>query len=309
MLYNLADKGIKDPSLVGGKALGIYWLWNQGYPVPETWVLGTEAFDAAVQAAHIQGHISALESVTCGHQDWMATELALQALADLRQELATALRTTSLPEEVLACMERLPPAAYWAVRSSATVEDGDVHSFGGQFQSLLSVPGGPSLVDAIREVWVSTFGKVPLHYRAQHGTDMPRMAVILQPMPPITVRDRSGVVFSQSTLPGLSGVIIQATFGAGTTVVEGRGGEVKCVQGGGVTTYENTPARIMVTAPHGGIGAVVAQSGAVLSDREAMELASQIEAIAQTYGRPADVEFIWRPDEEPVFVQIRAVTA
>lgn len=309
MLYSLADRETADAQLVGGKAVGIHWLRNQGYLVPETWVLGTKAFEAMIQAAHIEEHIATLESITSHQPDWITTELALQAAADLRNEIAKVLQVTPLPGQVRASLDKLPHASYWAVRSSATVEDGEDYSFGGQFHSFLSVPSGPPFENAIRKVWISTFGKNVLHYRAQHGTAMPRMAVILQPMPPITVKDRSGVVFSQSTLPGLSGVVIQSTFGAGVTVVEGYGGEVKCVAQSKVITYDNNLAHILVTAPHGGIRTVAAQPGAVLSDQEALELARRIETIAEMYSRPADIEFIWRPGEEPMFVQIRAVTA
>jgi len=188
--------------LVGGKALGLYWLQSRGFATPQTWVLSTQAFDAMVQAAGIANQITALAEATEDKPDWATTVRRLRALSDVQRELTEALQTTPLPDPVWAALQALPQnKVLWAVRSSATVEDMHSHSFAGQFSSCLSVPSGPSLAEAIRTVWASTFNKNALHYRAQHGTVMPRMAVVLQPMEPITADDRAGVIFSQSTIP------------------------------------------------------------------------------------------------------------
>jgi pyruvate,water dikinase len=293
---------------VGGKAAGLHWLCSRGYHVPQTWVLTTEAFDEMVEAAGVQEHIDALDSVTSSQMDWAGTEMALQALADVRQALAEALQTTPLPPSIERVLQGLPQGKQWAVRSSATVEDAESHSFAGQFSTFLSVPGGKELVDAIRKVWISTFDKNVLHYRAERGIEMPRMAVLLQPMDPISQEDRAGTAFSQSTIPGLSGVLIQATYGAGVTVVGGAGGEVKCVDEAQIATYPQPSQHIMVTAEGGGLLEIPARPDGVLTDAEAQLLAEKLREIAPQYGRPVDIEFIWRDGEEPTFVQVRPIT-
>jgi phosphoenolpyruvate synthase/pyruvate phosphate dikinase len=295
--------------LMGGKALGLYWLQSHGFATPQTWVLSTQAFDAMVQAAGVADQIAVLAEATADKPDWLITERRLRALSDVRHQLAEALQTTPLPDPVRAALQALPQnETLWAVRSSATVEDMHSHSFAGQFSSCLSVPSGQSLAEAIRTVWASAFDKTVLHYRAQHGTAMPRMAVVLQPMEPITADDRAGVIFSQSTIPELRGVLIQATFGAGTTVVGRGGGEIKCVNGAQVTPCFWTPEHIMVTAASGGMQSAPPRFDAVLADKEAVQLARQVQEIADQYGRPVDVEFVWRKGREPVFVQVRALT-
>jgi len=295
--------------LVGGKALGLYWLQSRGFATPQTWVLSTQAFDAMVQAAGIANQITALAEATEDKPDWATTVRRLRALSDVQRELTEALQTTPLPDPVWAALQALPQnKVLWAVRSSATVEDMHSHSFAGQFSSCLSVPSGPSLAEAIRTVWASTFNKNALHYRAQHGTVMPRMAVVLQPMEPITADDRAGVIFSQSTIPELRGVLIQATFGAGTTVVGRGGGVIKCVNGAQVTPCFWTPEHIVVTAANGGMQSAPPRFEAVLADKEAVQLAKQVHEMADQYSRPVDVEFVWRKGREPVFVQVRALT-
>ncbi len=301
-----------DVSLVGGKAAGLRWLQSRGVRVPPTWVITTAAFASMVERAGVSAHIAALARATANRPDWASTEIALQGLRDVLRELEEAFRTTPLPVPVQMALQALSRSTgLWAVRSSATVEDGAAHSFAGQFRSFLSVPGGDPLVEAVRGVWLSTFHKNALHYRAEHGTAMPRMAVLLQPMPPITVRDRAGVAFSRSSIPGLPGVLIQSTFGSGSTVVDGGGGEIKCVgESWRVSTHPQAPARIEVTAPGGGMQAVPAGGAerSVLTDSEALRLARVLQEIAPQYGSPVDVEFIWREGEDPEFLQVRAIT-
>src|SRR5690606_6862285 len=137
-------------------------------------------------------------------------------------------------------------SSLWAVRSSATVEDSPQFSFAGQFRSWLSVTPD-KLWTAVRGVWASNYSREALLYCAQNRAPMPRMAVILQPMNALTARDRSGVAFSRSSVPSLPGVLIQASFGSGQVVVEGRGGDLFSVQDGEVVYQPLRPDYIMVT--------------------------------------------------------------
>jgi pyruvate,water dikinase len=297
-------------ALIGGKALGLCWLQESGYRIPDTWVLSTAAFDAMITSAGLGDHVAELEQVTAHRPDWRSVEVALQALEDRRRDLIAALRTSPLPEAVRAALGKLArQAPYWAVRSSATVEDGARHSFAGQFQSFLSVPAGDPLIEAVRAVWASTFDKNALHYRAQHGTALPRMAVILQPMLPISERDRTGVAFSQSPLPDHPGVLLQGAFGAGLAVVGAGEGEVKCVDGMQVTTLSRFSTHILVSGRAGGMRPVPKRLGQVLNDAEAVYLAGQVREIAARYGRPADIEFIWPVADPPTFLQVRPISS
>jgi pyruvate,water dikinase len=262
-----------------------------------------------IEATVTADHIAALDRATAHQPDWASTERILQSLADVHRSLAAALRTTPLPAAVDLALQSLPQnEAQWAVRSSATVEDGTRYSYAGLFQSFLSVPRGPRLLEAIREVWLSTFSKTVLHYRAHHGTAMPRMAVLLQPMAPITIHDRAGIAFSHSTIPQLSGVLIQSTYGAGLPVVGGDGGELKCVNKTEVRTFVQRPSHMLVSGAHGELKPLPKRLGQVLTDAAALELAQRVQQIASQYGQPVDVEFFWRHGEEPVFVQVRPIT-
>ncbi len=311
MLYLLrvVHLGALGVDQIGGKAQGLCWLQETGFRVPHTWVLGTEAFDMMIAAAGLAGHVATLQEATACRLDWLGMEQILQSLEGVRSELVAGLLNEPLPGPVTAALRRLPKRdPYWAVRSSASVEDGVVHSFAGQFSSFLSVPGGDPLIQAVREVWASAFGKAVLHYRAHNRTAMPHMAVILQPMDKITERDCSGVIFSQSPLPGEPGTLIQATLGAGVSVVSDGAGEIKCVNGSRVKTLGRTISQLLVTSQEGGLEAVPSQEGDVLPDPAAVYLANQVQQMASLYGRPVDVEFIWPYDNAPTFLQVRPIS-
>jgi len=293
---------------VGGKGRGLYWLAANSFPVPPTWVLSTMAFDMVVERAGLMDDIVEIgRAIAEIGDDWAAAQQALEGLEPRRARVVDALRQAAMPDRVGAALSDLPLApAQWAVRSSATVEDAPQHTFAGQFLSLLSVPKGMRVWDGVRRVWASNFGREPLMYCAQNRVSLPRMAVILQPMEPITARDRSGVAFSHSPVETLPGVLIQAAFGTGQVVVGGYGGDLYSVQGERVQVQPMPPAQIRVTDPEGDTVPRSSPSGLTLTEREARELAGLVLAVAKRWGRPVNVEFVWRAGGEPELVQVRS---
>ncbi len=307
----ITDRIIPAISFAGGKGSGLYWLQANGFSVPPTWVLSTTAFDLFVKQAGLAADIAAIAQATTA-ADWNAVQHALTKVESQRRAVLTAFQEAPLPDAVQAALLKVPFAqhTHWAVRSSATVEDQVEYSYAGQFLSLLSVPSdSASLIRAIRAVWASAFKREVLSYRAQFATPWPRMAVILQPMRPISAQERSGVAFSQSPVPNLTGVLIQVVFGAGFGVVQGLGGDLYAVQGDEVKLQRNPPPHILISNVTGGeVKAPVPPHPALTSD-EARQLAQRVLAMARDWGRPVNVEFVWYAQSpEPIFVQIRSDT-
>jgi pyruvate,water dikinase len=302
------EQPVPPVEMVGGKGWGLYWLAANGFPTPPTWVLSTAAFDMVVQRAGLTAAIAEVGRALAGlADDWATAQQALEALEPRRAAVAEALRQTEMPDRVAAALADLPLAPeQWAVRPSATVEDDPHHSFAGQFLALLSVPKGIALWDAIRGVWDSTFRREALMYCAQHTTPLPRMAVVLQPMEPVTARDRSGVVFSHSPVEMLPGVLVQVAFGTGQVVVDGYGGDIYSVQGEQVQIQPMPPSEIRVTDIMGYTVLQPLPPGLALTEEEAQELAGLALAVAERWGGPVNVEFVWRVGEGPTLVQVRS---
>jgi len=302
------DRPLPSVEAVGGKGYGLYWLAAHGFPTPPTWVLSTDAFALAVQRMELEEAIAALEQpLMASGGDWARIQQTLDDLEPRRREVVERLTQSVLPEPVGRVLEKLVlMPTQWAVRSSATVEDRPGKSFAGQFLSLLSVPSGRALWDAIREVWASAFRREVLVYCAQRSIPLPRMAVILQPMDPITIRDRSGVAFSHSPVPNLPGVLIQVTYGAGETVVQGYGGDLYSVEGEEVRVQRMPPPQVRVTGPEGYLISTDGPPDPPLSEEEARHLAGFTDQVARAWGGPVNLEFIWRAGEELQLVQIRS---
>src|SRR3954462_1568997 len=105
------------PSLVGGKALGLARLLAGGFPIPPGFCVTTEAYD---RACHARGFSA--------EEQWQA---ALHSSGAERQRILDHCRSiiqnhdiTELTAQILEQVRRLdlPSDGVWAVRSSATNE-------------------------------------------------------------------------------------------------------------------------------------------------------------------------------------------
>lgn len=301
---------IPPAAIVGGKGRGLYWLAREKFPTPPTWVFSTVAFDLIVKKAGLEEPLASVEQATSGPSgDWAEGLHALNAVEPQRVAVVKALEQAEMMAVIATELTELPLSpGQWAVRSSATVEDSPRHSFAGQFRSLLSVPR-KDLWGAMCKVWASNYSREALLYCTQVASPVPRMAVVLQPMEPLTAKDRSGVAFSHSPTPSLPGVLIQASFGSGQVVVGGRGGDLYGVQGKKVQVQPMPPDQIRVTGPEGDTVPQATPPGLALTEEEARELAALIIAVAKKWGKPVNVEWAWRAGKKPSLVQVRSIAA
>ncbi len=297
--------------LVGGKAYGLYWLSRHGFNAPSTWTLTTLAFDYALrEVGLIQQVIELWRTISSAEVDWEDTQSVLEELKESRQGIINTLKHLPLLPKISKELSTLPPLTHWAVRSSANVEDNPRYSFAGQFKSHLYVPASRQpLWEAVCDVWASLFNREALTYCAQRHTLLPKMAVILQPITPITEEYRSGVAFSHSPIPTFPGVLIQAAYGTGYTVVEGLGGDLYSVENDKVLVHPMKPPRIRITSPLGFTEEAAPPDGMALTEDEARYLAGKVREISQLWSRPVDTEFTWRKGGEPLFVQVRSTAA
>jgi phosphohistidine swiveling domain-containing protein len=198
---------------VGGKAHGLFRLYQAGFRVPPWFVLARHAF--RVVANGTQSRIDAC----IGTIDYTRRE----SIRNAAKQIADLIRRMDIPDNLTRDLNALRSRVIdngmnVSVRSSAIGEDSSAHSFAGQLGSYLNIPT-EGLPDAIRSVWASTFSERALVYRQREGlpASVPPASVIVQQMVDARV---SGVLFTHNPEDGRRECVISAGYGWGEGIVQ-----------------------------------------------------------------------------------------
>jgi len=283
---------------VGGKALGLARLLAGGFPVPSGFCVTTEAY---VHALHTPGF-----SPT---EQWQA---ALQSSGAERQRILVHCRaiiqnydivelTTQIVEQVRRL--DLPLPGLWAVRSSATNEDGAHASFAGVYRTCLGIPL-EEIGSAVKDLWLSIWDERVLNYHMTSGLSgaPPAMAVVIQPL---LEAQAAGVVYSVHPLTGrATQVMINAVAGLAAALVDGSATPdqyvVEITENGQSmriserTIVGQTQALRMtgqglqsIPLPYEAVGR------ATLPDDRLLALARAAKQIEKSFGHPVDLEWVY----------------
>jgi pyruvate,water dikinase len=217
LLLDLKEAGDGQRAAVGGKTANLAVLLRAGMPVPRGFCVTTVAFDHFLAACPRRTRLSELLSQCSADR--------IDRIAELSREVQSCLADTRLPalvgDAVLAAWRKLGEEQSFAVRSSATVEDGAERSFAGQFESILNVRGADALLRAIQSCWLSLFCERALTYQVkqQVPVEKVKMAVLVQEM---VEAEQSGVVFTADPLTGSTDwLVVEFVSGLGEGLVQG----------------------------------------------------------------------------------------
>ncbi|TKB65310.1 MAG: hypothetical protein E8D47_08620 [Nitrospira sp.] len=300
------------PSLVGGKALGLGRLLAGGFPVPPGLCVTTEAYDHALC---VPGFSPA--------EQW---QTALNSSGAERQRILSSCRTVIQNHDIVGLTDQivkqvrklgLPSSGLWAVRSSATNEDGARASFAGVYRTHLGIPL-EEVGSAVRDLWLSIWDERVLNYHAASGLSgaPPAMAVVIQPL---LEASAAGVAYSVHPLTGrTTQVMINAVAGLAVALVDGRATPDQYV----VEIAENSePLRISERTIVGQTQALrmtgqglqsmplpdEAVGRATLSDDRLFALARAAKQIEHSFGHPVDLEWLY-DDRSLWFLQARPIS-
>ncbi|NYZ74721.1 phosphoenolpyruvate synthase, partial [Candidatus Micrarchaeota archaeon] len=306
-------------AVAGGKGANLAEMTNAGFPVPEGFMVSSEAYFEFVRGAGIDNVIRE----QCGSldvQDTLVLNAASEAVkkAILSAEMPSDIRADIIRAYNKLCGTDLMPApsqeVLVAVRSSATAEDLPEASFAGQQETYLNIRGADKLVEAVRQCWASLFGARAIYYRQEQHFDHLKVgiAVVIQRM----VQSRSaGVMFSIDPVTNdTNKIIIEGAYGLGEAVVSGSVTPDRyVVDKGSMSILEKNATHqdkmiVKVGDEDKWIDVPEADREKFkLSDREVIQLARYGKAIEEHYGFPQDME--WAVEEDRVYiVQSRAVT-
>lgn len=300
------------PSLVGGKAFGLARLLQGGFFVPPGFCVTTEGYHHALRAPGFSTK-----------EQW---QTALNSSGAERQQVLFRCRTViqnhnieGLTAQIVEQARKLelPSPGLWAVRSSATNEDGAHASFAGMYRTRLGIPL-EEIGSAVKDLWLSIWDERVLNYHAASGMRgaPPAMAVVIQPL---LEASAAGVAYSVHPLTGrTTQVVVNAVAGLAAALVDGSVTPDQYV----VEIEKNGhPDRISERAIAGQTQALrmtgqglqyvplpdEVAGRAVLSDDRLFAVARAAKQIEQSFGHPVDLE--WLCDERGLWmVQARPIS-
>lgn len=292
-----ADESLESPH-AGGKARALARAQQAGLPVPPWFALSGAAFADSLSPAQ--------RDAIAGAADAHAFEMTMN----------TVVVSPSVAHALEEAVRRLAPDGQpLAVRSSASDEDGALHSFAGQLESYLNVP--PSEVaDRVRRVWRSGFTERIVAYRREHGLPLlPRPpAVLIQRM---VAPRAAGVAFSADPISGRRRcAIVSAVHGLGSALVSGEADADTWVVDGTPAIVERriVPKRRMHAADAASVDGVrLADAPAdlasrpALADDEVLAVVALARSAARRFGRPQDIE--WAIADRLFLLQSRPITS
>jgi len=298
-----------DASLAGGKGASLGEMTQAGIPVPPGFVLLSSSFDQFLKETDMVQEIdSILEKVK--HDEIHTVELASENIKAL-------LLSRQMPKDIGTEIKnyfRELNTEFVAVRSSATAEDGQDHSWAGQLESYLNVTE-PDVVEKVKHCWASLFTPRAIFYRFEKGlhTTKISVAVVIQKMIDSEI---SGIAFSvHPVTEDANQLIIEAGYGLGEAIVSGQVTPDSYV-------VEKEPRKIIDINVFTQSEALYRNSSGgnkwknilepkassqVLTENQIFEFAKIILEIENHYGFPCDVEWAFEKGQFYI-VQSRPIT-
>ncbi len=301
--------------LVGGKGANLARLAQAKLPVPNGFLITTEAYRSYVQANNLSPFIQ--ETVTGLQADNPS------ALSAASQAIRAQFSAGTMPEEVKTAVSHAYQksadnlVAPVAVRSSATAEDLPDMSFAGQQDTFLNVIGEAALLKAVVDCWSSLWTARAIGYRARNSipNEDVALAVVVQEMVP---SEASGVLFTANPLNGKrSEMVIDATFGLGEALVSGLVEPDQYIISDDAIADDAIIQKTLgakATVIHGQDGGGITTEQIEAADKQAIpdEVISELAALgketAVLFQFPQDIEWAWA-DGKLHLLQSRPITS
>ncbi len=293
---------------IGGKNAHLLEVKNRlKLSVPDAFAITTHAFDELLRKNGLDKNI-----------DDLAHGFPSEAAAEKLRELI--IRSNIPPEVDQAVREAIEKIrtkygqdCFLAVRSSADAEDG-VFSFAGQFETVLNVPlRADAIEEAYKRVIASLFSAKAISYQKQLGYEIGRIKMAVGCMVMVDAAS-SGVMYSANPDENDDTLIINATFGLGSSVVEGRTDADHYVVKKGprlelVSATYGKKGSMVITMKQGGTDEIETpldlRSRPCLDPEQISGLARQAMVIEKYFGGPQDIEWAVAKDGSIVILQTR----
>ncbi len=296
-----------DVAIAGGKGASLGEMTRSGVPVPDGYVVLSNAFGRFFEENDVGAEIDAILD-KLNHKEMESVERASE---EIRALILAAPMPSEIGVEIMADFEKLG-CTLVAVRSSATSEDASTAAWAGQLETYLNTTKA-KLLQRVKLCWASLFTPRAIFYRFEKGLRNTRIsvAVVVQEMVQSKV---SGVAFSvHPVTQDRNQLVIEAAYGLGEAIVSGRVTPDTYVVRKDtreiIERHLNTQARALVMGRGGGTRwtGLNGKSRRKLSDTEILALSDLVIKIERHYGFPCDIE--WAGEGRKFYItQSRPIT-
>jgi pyruvate,water dikinase len=275
----LDDLNSISPVMVGGKAYALNTLYHKKFSVPKGFVITTYAFDRYLQLLGLD--------TKCILSQILLKNNSFSLIPEIQQKIVSGDMPSDIVEAIRCSLDMLGVPLV-AVRSSATMEDGEQRSYAGQFESFLNV-SGENIFRQVKMCWSSFFSSRAMVYSKNRFYDG-KMAVLIQEM---IQADVSGVCFSVNPIDcNRNTVTIELASGTGDKLVQGT----------------VTPDRFIVSKNPLTIQEKHIVSDIIIPDDIIEKVTRAVIEIENLYQKPMDMEFAVK-DGHLHILQARPITA
>ncbi|MCX8008139.1 MAG: phosphoenolpyruvate synthase [Patescibacteria group bacterium] len=302
-----------DLALVGGKGANLGEMIQAGFPVPDGFIVTSDAYYQFLDEDNLRSVIHETLAVI----DVNNTDELEEAAKKVQDIITHANFPKDVAKDIIDAYFALSGAlknALVAVRSSATAEDLSVASFAGQQSTFLNVKGEANLIEKVREVWASLFTARAIFYRATNHFDHFKVGIAV-PVQRMIESESSGIMFTIDPITNdKSKVIIEAIHGLGEMIVQGAVTpdhyEVDKKTGDILVKVIKEQEKLMIQQGTGNLVRACTPEEAKsqkLSDEQIKELAQIGINLEKHYYFPQDIE--WAMEKGTLYiVQTRPVT-
>ena len=292
LIKNFTQISKTDTEIAGGKGASLGEMTQAGIPVPEGFVILSNAFERFIEETDLNVEISAILDTV----DIKAVHTVENASENIQAMILSKEMPDDIKTDILKFYENLD-CKFVAVRSSATSEDSASAAWAGQLESYLNTTK-ETLLENVKKCWASLFTPRAIFYRFEKklNKDKISVAVVVQKM---VDSEESGIAFSvHPVTQDENQIIIEAGFGLGEAIVSGSitpDSYVVDKQGFDIldiNVNEQTKA-LYKKAKGGNEWKELGDRGKkqVLTVKEIYELSKLIVKIENHYGFPCDIEW------------------
>ncbi len=215
------DVGRDDIPLVGGKGANLGEMTKAGFPVPNGFIVTSEAYYAFLEENNLRDKIA----VILNNLDVNNAKELEQASTKVRNIIEHSPVPNEVAKQIFKAYFQLDKSIWKnplvAVRSSATAEDLPTASFAGQQETFLNIKGEANLLEKVRSCWASLFTQRAIFYRQTNKFDHFRVGIAV-PVQKMVASDTSGIMFTIDPVTNNKDhVVIEAIYGLGEMIVQG----------------------------------------------------------------------------------------